>query len=541
MRFDNDVDLGGDAPANNIVPFARGLEGISKMLDDRNKLIKFYFKEDVYKDFLLAEKLQDISDADNAQQTSSTTESINLDSQQVDKTQNYFKRFSNFLNPSDLPMPDLDPIIFSDDVTLEGPDEEEPKEKEEEEGEKKGWLDGLVSLFRGKKGDGTAPAGGGTTTKSAYGNTITPKSSMMPAPVGNVANNTINQNLLTPAEDRPQVESLKESGFEEGMQKNISDEFDADLGIDSKMKKALGLAMAAPLQAVAGGLMSLMAQTPVKSNEQKNDLMKSLSFISNAFGIPASSLENVPDDPAMLQTGVSNTQPTKASETGGGMSTPSQSSSGSGKQWWNPFSWFKNDDSPTPRGNRGGAIGSQILTSAPITNTANMTSGGMNATVDASSSSSSSFSPTMMASSVVNSQSTNNEVRNVEENNLGDGDTNLFQKLFGGATNLVSNVVAGADGHVHSVNISMAESPIQDKKPDLMSLTTKLETELMQRREDQTTSMTESFATAAAAATPPTSTPFVGGNSLNSGSNRAGLSEDDSPFFDVFAGTSQYA
>ena len=34
MRFDNDVDLGGDASANNIVPFARGLEGISKMLDD---------------------------------------------------------------------------------------------------------------------------------------------------------------------------------------------------------------------------------------------------------------------------------------------------------------------------------------------------------------------------------------------------------------------------------------------------------------------------------------------------------------------------
>ena len=72
------------------------------MIDDRNKLIKFYFREDVYKDFLLAERLQDIADADN-QTKSSTSESINLDKQEVDKTQNYFRRFSNFLNPGDLP------------------------------------------------------------------------------------------------------------------------------------------------------------------------------------------------------------------------------------------------------------------------------------------------------------------------------------------------------------------------------------------------------------------------------------------------------
>ena len=126
--FDSDVDLGGEAPSNNIVPFTRGLEGISKMIDDRNKLIKFYFREDVYKDFLLAERLQDIADADN-QTKSSTSESINLDKQEVDKTQNYFRRFSNFLNPGDLPRPDLDPIIFSDDVTLEGPEKKEEEEK----------------------------------------------------------------------------------------------------------------------------------------------------------------------------------------------------------------------------------------------------------------------------------------------------------------------------------------------------------------------------------------------------------------------------
>ena len=135
--FTGDVDLGGESqePANNIVPFARGLDGISKMIEDRNRLMKFYFREDVYKDFLLAERLQDISNADN-QTTSSTSESINLDKQEVDKTQNYFRRFSNFLNPGDLPKPDLDPIIFSDDVTLEGP----KKEKDDEEKPKGGRL-----------------------------------------------------------------------------------------------------------------------------------------------------------------------------------------------------------------------------------------------------------------------------------------------------------------------------------------------------------------------------------------------------------------
>ena len=99
--------------------------------------------------------------------------------------------------------------------------------------------------------------------------------------MGAGVNNNFNVagNLLTPPSDRPQVQSLKESGFEEGLEKNISDEFDADFGIDEKLKKALGLAMAAPLQAVAGGLMSLLAKTPVKSNEQRQDLNVSVLYI----------------------------------------------------------------------------------------------------------------------------------------------------------------------------------------------------------------------------------------------------------------------
>jgi len=530
--FDSDVDLGGEAPSNNIVPFTRGLEGISKMIDDRNKLIKFYFREDVYKDFLLAERLQDIADADN-QTKSSTSESINLDRQEVDKTQNYFRRFSNFLNPGDLPRPDLDPIIFADDVSLQGPE----KEGDDDEEEKKGGslLDRLGDVLGlNKKG---APGGG--TTKSAYGNVITPQSSMLGGGLGAGVNNNLNvsSNLLTPPSDRPQVQSLKESGFEEGLEKNISDEFDADFGIDEKLKKALGLAMAAPLQAVAGGLMSLLAKTPVKSNEQKQDLNKSLSFISNAFNVPKSTLENVPDDPAMLQSGVSNTTPTKASQTGG--PTPGADTSGSKKQWWNPFSWFKGNDSPTPRGNNvtGNGLGPN-MTGPAITNM--MTNNTMNASAHGDSTSS--FSPTTIAKNLFTNTTGDSRTQNTEETEFGDSNKNIFQTLFGGATNLASNVITGSDGHVHAIEIAQAESSIQDKKPDLMSLTTSLESELMQRKEDQTTSITQSFASATAqAAQPPATATKSGTSTLNSGSNRAGMEESDSPFFEVFSATSQYA
>ena len=96
--------------------------------------------------------------------------------------------------------------------------------------------------------------------------------------------------------------------------------------------------MAAPLQAVAGGLMSLLAKTPVKSNEQKQDLNKSLSFISNAFNVPKSTLENVPDDPAMLQSGVSNIHQQKYPRL---VVLHQDQTHLSKKQWWNPFSWFK--------------------------------------------------------------------------------------------------------------------------------------------------------------------------------------------------------
>ena len=522
-------DFDSDAPSNNIVPFARGLEGISKMIEDRNKLIKFYFREDVYKDFLLAERLQDIADADN-QQKSSTSESINLDKQEVDKTQNYFRRFSNFLNPGDLPRPDLDPIIFSDDVTLEGP---EQKEEEEEQKPQGGSLLDRLGDVLGLNKKPNSP--GGSTTKSAYGNVITPQSSMLGGGPGVNNNLSVSSNLLTPPSDRPQVQSLKESGFEEGLEKNISDEFDADFGIDEKLKKALGLAMAAPLQAVAGGLMSLLAKTPVKSNEQKQDLNKSLSFISNAFNVPKSTLENVPDDPAMLQSGVSNTTPTKASETGG--PTSGSDMSGSKKQWWNPFSWFKGNDSPTPTGQGGSG---PIMTGPAITNM--MTNNTMNASAHGDSTSTSSFSPTTIAKNLFTNKMGDSSTQNTEETEFGDSNKNVFQTLFGGATNLASNVITGADGHVHAIEIAQAESSIQDKKPDLMSLTTSLESELMQRKEDQTTSITSSFASATAeAAQPPALAAKSGTSTLNSGSNRAGMEESDSPFFEVFSATSQYA
>ena len=180
------------------------------------------------------------------------------------------------------------------------------------------------------------------------------------------------------------------------------------------------------------------------------------------------------------------------------------------------------------------------MTGPAITNM--MTNNTMNASAHGDSTSTSSFSPTTIAKNLFTNTTGDSRTQNTEETEFGDSNKNIFQTLFGGATNLASNVITGSDGHVHAIEIAQAESSIQDKKPDLMSLTTSLESELMQRKEDQTTSITQSFASATAqAAQPPALASKSGTSTLNSGSNRAGMEESDSPFFEVFSATSQYA
>lgn len=511
------------------------MQDVRKLVEDRNALIKFYFGEDKYKDFLLAERLQDLAALDS-RDDSTTSSDVNFDKKEVNQTSTYFRKFSNFLNPGDLPAPDLDPITFSEDVNLDGNAEDKKDDDEEDDDKAAGTFWDVIGNFitggKSKKG------GGGGTVKSAYGNTITPTSSIMGgAAAGSPAGGSVTQNLFNSPSSTPKVESLKESGFEEGVQKNISDKFNEDLGIDPKLKEALSMAMASPLQAVAGGLMSLLAQTPVKSNEQKQDLTKNISFISNAFGIPSSTLENVPDDPAMLQAGVNNATPAAPSPSGMSSSMSGGKKSGGGRKWWNPFTWFGGNND-TGDGS-GGPDTSILRTSAPITN--NIVGG--NSSISNVSNAASHFSPSAMARSTSNisTASMNSESSTVQETNVGNSFTDILNSVFGGdSSSLATNVFRGGDGHVHTVQIGQAVTSIQDRKPDLMTLTNNVETQLSERRAEQTTTMASTFAAASSgmSASPPPPAPA---DSLMGGGGFSGDEEHDDPFFDVFASTNQYA
>ena len=529
MASKDDVNLWYDEEVGEM------MQDVRKLVEDRNALIKFYFGEDKYKDFLLAERLQDLAALDS-RDDSTTSSDVNFDKREVNQTSTYFRKFSNFLNPGDLPAPDLDPITFSEDVNLDRGESE--KEDDEDEEEKKGgslWDVAANFLFgRGKP----RSRGGGTTTRSAYGNAINPTSSILGGPAAaSPAGGAVTQNIFNSPSNTPKVESLKEAGFEEGVQKNISKKFDQDLGIDPKLKEALALAMASPLQLVAGGLMDLMAQTPVKSNEQKQDLTKNISFISNAFGIPASTLENVPDDPAMLQAGINNATPSAPTPAGTPSSSMSGGRKGGGRKWWNPFTWFRRGDDDT---GEGGPDTSVLRTSAPITN--NNILGG-NSSISNISSSTSSFSPTAMAKSTSNisTASMNSESSTVQESNLGNSFTNVLNSVFGGdSSNLATNVFRGGDGHIHTVQIGQAASSIQDRRPDLMTLTNNVETQLSERRAEQTTTMASTFASVASGMSAGAPSPGAP-DSLDQGGGFSGDEELDDPFFDVFASTNQYA
>lgn len=507
-----------------------------KLIRDRNALIKFYFKEDVYKDFLLAERLQDLA-ALESRDDRVDSQSVNLDKQETVQRSSYFQRFSNFLNPSDLPGRDIDPlppITFDGDVNLDGKVDETDADAEDTESEKSGgWLDGLINLVT-RRGGG---AGGGATTKMASGGMIQPASPMIPQFAAGT--NTTTNNTFAAPEDNAKVKSLKESGFEDGIKKNIENKFDTDFGIDPTLKKALAMGMALPLQVVAGRLMELISKTPIKSNEQKQDVTKSLSFISNAFGVPASSLENVPTDPKLLAKPGESTTASESSPGGSASKPVTSSSTGGGFKWNDPRTWgsifnvFRGGQNnppqpppPTPPRPPGtGGPDTTNLTSAPIFQ---------------SSSSSTENYKNLISKNTTHTKSGISSVDSSTERPLDtvnpDPITSIINSLT--ASSSQTSTFSSTNSHVHSLltnNITSMES----RRPDLLEMTNNLEMQLSERRKEQATAMATSFGEASSGS--PIAPPQPSGeDSLNSGSNRAGIEYEDSDFFDAYASTTQY-
>ena len=108
------------------------LSDLTNLFEDRNAMLHTMMKEDKYKDFLLAENIQSMVEADN--RDDSRKGGIRQDlanGYEILKAQTTMRKFANFINPASMPIMDLDaPIEFYDDR-----DEEEEVEPEVIQGE----------------------------------------------------------------------------------------------------------------------------------------------------------------------------------------------------------------------------------------------------------------------------------------------------------------------------------------------------------------------------------------------------------------------
>ena len=101
------------------------LSDLTNLFEDRNAMLHTMMKEDKYKDFLLAENIQSMIEADNRDDSRKGGIKQDLaNGYEILKAQTTMRKFANFINPASLPIMDLDAPIDLDD----GMDEEDEEE-----------------------------------------------------------------------------------------------------------------------------------------------------------------------------------------------------------------------------------------------------------------------------------------------------------------------------------------------------------------------------------------------------------------------------
>ena len=260
------------------------LGGLSKLFADRNALLHSMFREDKYKEFLLAENIQSLVEADKRDDSANSRIKADLaNGYEVLKARTTMKKFANFLSPGAVPPMDLSEAEDFDEKDEMSPQEEEQAEREDKE---------VVQGEKGEKGDPgdttvvsppSQPTGfdhiatpGGSqapSAKLAKGGMVSP----MDSPMGNFLNAG-----ARPEGKKSSTKSLESLGLVG--KKNVGDELTEDLGLD-QYKKALGDAMALPMKAVAAGLSGLLSKLNLPGPEFEA-AKKQIDSVSQAFSIP---------------------------------------------------------------------------------------------------------------------------------------------------------------------------------------------------------------------------------------------------------------
>ena len=258
------------------------LSDLTGLFDDRNKLLDTMFREDKYKEFLLAENMQQLAEADKRDDSANGRIKKDLaNGYEVLKAKTTMQKFANFISPSAIPPMDLTSADdFTDDEATE--EEEAPVEKEKSEEPEKG-----------DKGD---PGEDGADGADAQPEKPKPKSRVfswqrqqtpkLKLAEGGVVPPSPMMNSLTPtAGQRPETKSGVKSLESLGLvgKKNVATELTEDLGLE-EYKKALADAMALPLKAVAAGLAGLMEKIDVPGGEGAA-LEGQISKVGKTFGV----------------------------------------------------------------------------------------------------------------------------------------------------------------------------------------------------------------------------------------------------------------
>ena len=258
------------------------LSDLTGLFDDRNKLLDTMFREDKYKDFLLAENMQQLAEADKRDDSANGRIKKDLENgYEVLKAKTTMKKFANFISPGSIPPIDL---TSSDDYN-EDDDYEEEEAPVEKEAPEKG--------DKGDKGDDGADGADAEVVKPdkpkpksrvfSWQKQQTPKLKLAE---GGAVNPSPMMNSLTPtAGQRPETKSGVKSLESLGLvgKKNVASELTEDLGLE-EYKKALADAMALPLKAVAAGLAGLLDNMDVPGGETAA-LEGQVAKVGKTFGV----------------------------------------------------------------------------------------------------------------------------------------------------------------------------------------------------------------------------------------------------------------
>jgi hypothetical protein len=261
------------------------LSDLTNLFDDRNALLDSMFKDDKYKDFLVAENMQQLAEADKRDDSANGRIKRDLASgYEVLKARTTMQKFANFISPGSLPSLDLS---SEDDFEDDGLDYDDQLSEEKEE---------VVQPEDGK--DGKDGKDGADATVQAPSNRVSgfdhialpggSQSSGLKLAEGGAVSPSPMQNFLNPSAQRPETKSGVKSLESLGLvgKKNVASELTGDLGLEA-YKKALADAMALPLKAVAAGLAGLLDNIDVPGGEGAA-LEGQVSSIGKAFDVTTS-------------------------------------------------------------------------------------------------------------------------------------------------------------------------------------------------------------------------------------------------------------